>query len=383
MSVLERCATLCHCISVKHVSIFKKPNSPYYYTAYFDPAKNRRVWKSSGIRIDDPLGRRKVLELARSRSEEAKALKPILATSGWDSWVEPWLHMRYGTGHATTLSRALGAWNVLREWLDDRGLSAPAQIEHKHASDWISWRTSQKRPNGGFITRNTALQDLKFFNMGMREAVKRGFCATVQTEKQGFKPDAPKQKPEITEEQDALIRRELKARKKPEWMHDSYEVAMAQGCRISETATPMEDINEAAGIITFDAKGSHKFATRLHPALLPLIKRRRKQKQKLLVDMPSNGPRYWTFFLDDIGLPDHSFHCTRVTVVTKLARAGVPISQAMAFVGHASELVHSIYMRLLPADLSLAVAALSVPPGSAKPGTPGSPSPKSRKQPAS
>lgn len=344
---------------MKHVSIYRRARSPFWYLSFFDAATNGRVHKSTGVRVDDPLGRRKVLELARDKSEEAKALKPLVAASGWDAWVEPWLRMRYGTGHETTLSRALGAWNVLREWLDERRLATPAAIEHKHAADWVNWRTAQKRPNGGYITRNTALQDLKFFNMGMREAVRRGYCATCPTERQGFKPDAPRQKPEITDAQDRKIRRELKARKMPEWMVDSYEVGMAQGCRISETATPMEDIDERAGVITFDAKGDHKFATRLNPVLLPLIRRRRKQKKTLLVDMPSNGPRYWTFFLDDIGLPDHSFHCTRVTVVTKLARAGVPMAQAMAYVGHASELVHQIYMRLVPGDLSRAVAALS------------------------
>lgn len=58
------------------------------------------------------------------------------------------------------------------------------------------------------------------------------------------------------------------------------------------------------------------------------------------------------------GMTHLSFHCTRVTVVTRLARAGVPLAQAMAFVGHSSSLVHRLYTRLRPADLSLATDAL-------------------------
>ena len=65
------------------------------------------------------------------------------------------------------------------------------------------------------------------------------------------------------------------------------------------------------------------------------------------------------FFFKEIGLPHLCFHCTRVTVATRMARAGVPISEAMAFVGHASETIHRIYQRLAAADLSSAVAAVS------------------------
>ena len=49
------------------------------------------------------------------------------------------------------------------------------------------------------------------------------------------------------------------------------------------------------------------------------------------------------FFFKDIDLSHLCFHSTRVTVVTRMARRGVPIQQAMAFVGHASTLIHKIH----------------------------------------
>lgn len=64
-------------------------------------------------------------------------------------------------------------------------------------------------------------------------------------------------------------------------------------------------------------------------------------------------------FFKAIGLPHLCFHCTRVTVITRMARAGVPISQAMRYVGHASTAVHKIYQRLAASDLSSAVNAIS------------------------
>jgi hypothetical protein len=42
-------------------------------------------------------------------------------------------------------------------------------------------------------------------------------------------------------------------------------------------------------------------------------------------------------------------------------RSGVPMAQAMAYVGHASTLIHKIYQRLQPADLTLSGDGRRVP----------------------
>jgi hypothetical protein len=46
-----------------------------------------------------------------------------------------------------------------------------------------------------------------------------------------------------------------------------------------------------------------------------------------------------------------SFHSTRVTVVTRLARANYSRQLTKAYVGHASDTVHDIYTRLEAADV--------------------------------
>ena len=76
-------------------------------------------------------------------------------------------------------------------------------------------------------------------------------------------------------------------------------------------------------------------------------------------DMPAQRARNWHRFFRKIGLPHISFHCTRVTVITRLARAGVPEQQAMRFIGHATLEVHRIYQKLKTGDLSDCVSVLN------------------------
>jgi hypothetical protein len=57
-------------------------------------------------------------------------------------------------------------------------------------------------------------------------------------------------------------------------------------------------------------------------------------------------------------------HCLRVTAATRMARAGVSISKAMKFLGHASEIVHRIYQKLRTDDLDDCLAALGPTPPS-------------------
>ncbi len=346
---------------MKHTSLYSRARSPFWWLAHIDPKSGKRVCRSTEVRIDDPRGRVKALEMARDASEETKALRPVLATSAWEDWAEDYLRFRYSDS-PLTLSRAFNGWKVLVEWLTEKKIHGPAAISYQHAQEWVIWRTKQKRHSGALIKKNTALTDLRFLTILMREAMRRGWVKTNPLDRPGLGRDRVKKKPEITPDQDRKILTALE--KKPQWMRDSYAVAMAQGCRLTETATPLADIDEVSQVITFDAKGDNEFGTRLHDCLIPLVKRRRAEGAKLLVDLPKLASKDWCFFLDEIGLPDHSFHCTRVTAITRLARAGVPIQQAMAFVGHANETIHAIYQRLSPPDLVAATAALSRPASS-------------------
>ena len=57
----------------------------------------------------------------------------------------------------------------------------------------------------------------------------------------------------------------------------SLEIALHQGCRLSETSQPLDRVDLKRGTITFSAKGRngklHVFTTALHPGLRPLVER--------------------------------------------------------------------------------------------------------------
>ncbi len=142
-------------------------------------------------------------------------------------------------------------------------------------------------------------------------------------------------------------------------MYVAFEIGIHQGARLRETSVPFEDIDFERQSITFNAKGNNRFTTALHPDLAPILKKikdRGLERTCILPDWPSKA--FATLF-QKIGMTKVCFHCTRVTVITRLARAGVPISQAMRFVGHASHTVHEIYQRLGVDDLSACLKALS------------------------
>ena len=84
--------------------------------------------------------------------------------------------------------------------------------------------------------------------------------------------------------------------------------------------------------------------------------------------LPVMAAKEWHTLFREIGLPHLCFHCTRVTVITRMAREGVPIAQAMRFVGHASEAIHRIYQRLAAPDCGWAIKAIDYG-GGAKPRT--------------
>ncbi|MDR1282262.1 MAG: hypothetical protein LBK99_15785 [Opitutaceae bacterium] len=101
------------------------------------------------------------------------------------------------------------------------------------------------------------------------------------------------------------------------------------------------------------------FTTRLYPGLAPLIRQLQEAGASHLCVLPRMASKDWWLFFRRLKMSHLCFHCTRVTVITRLARAGMPIQQAMRFVGHASAVVHQIYQCLQALDLGAAVAALA------------------------
>jgi integrase len=339
--------------------------------AYFDASNGRRVGVSSKQRRDDPLGYKRALDFVRRKAEDGQAAKVAGVGSAWDVWVEPWFRTKFEQAHqARSLKAELHRWRWVRAFLAERKIAGPMGVTYQIGLDFMAWRQEHKTRSGKG-GHNNALGELRLLGRVMREAVRRGFVPASPLERMGLKRHKSPEKPEISSEEvfairAALLQREGALEVRDRWMTISFEIAIHQGCRLSETSLPMSQIDEAAGTITFRQKGDRVFTTRLHDGLRPLVAELRTATAERTCVLPQMAAKQWHWLLK--GRPERNwkavaprlcFHCTRVTVITRLARGGVPIQQAMAYVGHADQEIHRIYQRLQAPDLSRCLAALS------------------------
>jgi len=342
---------------MKWVTVLKRPGRKWWYFHHFDPKTGRRKCNvRSAFQVDDPQGYRKALDQANELSQRARVAKSIPTSERWEDWVEDFLKDKYRSSDLT-LTRSLQSWKQWQAFLQQQELYAPRMLDYGAVMKFKAWRTAQKRRRSKkLIKHNTALLDIRLMKLIMDEAVRRGFAPGNCVVRLGMKADKAAIKPEITEADLVTIREALKTR--PEWMSTAFEIALHQGCRHKETRVHRSDVDFDRGVITFRAKGGNVFGTKLHPGIVGLLRTRFANNEWSLEWGVKNTALAWHNFFIEVKLPNLCFHCTRVTVVTKMARAGVPIQQAMAYVGHASSLIHKIYQRLKPADLSAATSAL-------------------------
>lgn len=364
------------------VCVYPRGDSPYWWIKYWCPVRLKWRGKSSGFRRDDSQGYRRALIEARELSADARAAREVAPTARWDQWVIGWLELKHRDS-PKTLKAETDRWYWVEAFLMDRKVFGPQGVTYLLGLDYMKWRTGQvKRVSKKHPSHNTALMELRLLSRAMREAVHRGFIPANPLERMGIKRQRPAEKPELSDVDVAAIRQGLAQLEgalplKDRWMTISFEIALHQGCRLRETSLPLSDIDEAAGKITFHAKGHKVFTTQLHPGLVSLIGQLRAAGLSRTCELPRMVTKYWHWFLK--GRPERgwkgvcphaTFHCTRVTVITRMARAGVPIQQAMAYVGHADETVHRIYQRLQADDLSRCTAALRFFPSNGMPQSP-------------
>jgi integrase len=354
------------------ISVYTRPGRPTFYVAYDCPLRARRVCESSNVRLDDPRGKLAAYAYAREKSASGVMHGQPREATQWNNWVEPWLRMRFAN-KPKTLTSYLGAWKFLSAFLHEHKIPTPRALIYQHAVDFVNWRQSQKKRSGRLPGRNTALHNCKVMSRIMREAVRRNYCVGNPWFRlsEDIPEDPVAEKPEFTDADVARIRAEFARPRRfhdcPDWMPIAFEIALLQGCRLRATQIPMERIDLEHDTIQFHEKGGKVFTAPIHPELRPLLVRLKADGRKQTCTLPHLASRTFTRMLRRIGLP-HVFHCTRVTVVTRFARASVPEQQAMAYVAHGGWAVHRIYQRLKPADVRGCHAALSF-------GTPSAPAP--------
>ncbi len=340
-------ATLCyggyHGSMASH---YTRSDSPFYWLRHQRPDG---TWgsKRTEIRIDDEDAKRKLkMILGREAVKEATRNPQVGQERGW-GWVPTYLQARYT--HPISRRRAFNAWAPISVFVDWRGIESPGQLQRKHGLEYVQWR--QEPPPGTVkkMSKNTAIHELKTLGMVMQEALTRDMCAGNPIHRLGLKKDAPKKKPEFLREEQEKVEEALKTA--PQWMQDQWLVAMRHGCRLSEVRVPMHEVDLQDKVILFRGKKGKEHWAPLHPDIEPLVMRRRKESAQVLVEIPDNASRIWRRFFNKLGLP-HSFHSTRVSVVSRLVRGGHTVAQIMQYVGHASATVNEIYRRHRPIDVA-------------------------------
>lgn len=350
------------------VSVYARRGRQVYYISFRDPLRpdKYRIHEATPFRRDDPEGMRKANALAMAKAREIR----IAGDGGaerWEVWVEPYLSQQYRES-PITLARRLTHWKWLSMYLVQvRKILVPRALTYQHMRDYHGWRIAFRKARGKTVSTHTALIDISTMSAIMGEAVRRGYatvnpCRDLRISKGRVRHARELQSDELRKIETALPAWVAENPAGREWMPIAYEIARYQGCRLRETRLDLRrHVDLRSGTITFFTKGrklEDGVTTSMHPRLRPLFERLIAEGRQWTLDYGKWPSLEWRRFLDSIGMRDAWFHCLRSTVITEMARAGVPISLAMRYVVHASEEIHRAYQRLGPKDLSLAAEAV-------------------------
>jgi len=339
-------------------SLYQRNRSPFWWIKYRNGA-GKTCYESTGYRYGTASETAKARQLKARKTQEEADTARVSNAEFFDHWVLTFLETRYGK-RPNTLTKYRQSWNAISAYLESLNLRRPRQVKREHVMGFLAWRQKPPRDSGmRSVCLNSAILDTKVWRIIMFEAVAREYTMTNPCSRLQIAADDPEEKHEISAEEEILIRDLLKTQ--PEWMRISFEIAMHQGCRFSETCVLLKDVDLDRNQITFTIKGGKRHTTKLIPALRPLFERLKAEGRETAFDMPDQRARPWHRFFHKKGLGHLSFHCTRVTVITRLARAGVPEQQAMRFIGHATLEVHRVYQKLKTDDLDACVAVLNLP----------------------
>lgn len=330
-------------------SHYKKSGSPFYYIRY---RRADGTWsdKSSGVRVSHKGGLRKVRAMVAEYNVNEQEYADDCYGSLFSQWVDSWINYQYTNKNSNWRYR--NCWRHLQDYFKIHRIIHPNEVTYQLCHAYMRWRTDPdicEREGRKPCAWNTALTEIRTLGAIEQEAVRRGYIVVNPCCRLRLGRRNTKQKREIRADELEKIAALLEDA--PEWMQDCWLVAIKQGCRLTEVQVDMNDVDEDALLITFHTKGGKTHTAPLHRDLLPLVAKARERRSKRLLKLPGNASVKWVKWFRKHGFDGLSFHCTRVTVVTRLARAGYSEAQTMEYVGHCSEMVHAVYRKLQPADL--------------------------------
>jgi hypothetical protein len=350
-------------------SLEKVNDSQFWQVRFRDPATRKRTRHSTRFRWKSREETRSARELCAKKTYEEKQIPRSSHNDKWQVWVRAWLESHYADS-AKTRDRYLTAWRSIEAILNELGIEFPARLDHNAVMQFIDLRRTSRRgkpkKSKRPIAPGTISTDIKVLRIVMDEAVRRKFATSNPCLRLRLSRKPLRDIHEITIEEEKTIRECLVT--SPEWMRISFEIAISQGCRFSETRIDLKrdlDLNaKPSPTVIIRGKGGVVYQTTLSPRLVPLMKHLVERGDKITWNLPPlellQCGRNWTrFFRKKARLPHIWFHCTRGTAITRTHRAGVSFPKAMRFFSHANSLVHFIYTRLGVEDVSEVADALA------------------------
>ena len=334
-------------------SIYQRENSPYWWIKWKDKTGVVRR-QSTFLEVASVSQTRDATTLKIKKSLEERQA-PKHTGELLSEWVPVWL---YATKKGKTLEKYIQVWSVFEEFFEEQSVIIASQITRDLCMEY-NLRRQVGLSGLGKCSATTALFDLRILRAILFEALKRGHVQQNVASRLGIKMPRMKERAELSTQDIELIRLAL-----PDLNHRmriAFEIALHQGCRLRETSMPLSRIDEKSGTITFITKGDRLLVTALNPGLIPLISKLRGAKKKETFPWYQQISRDFSRLFKKLGLSKQgkTFHSTRVTAITRLARSGkVSEQQAMRFIGHSSSAVHKIYQRLGAHDLGSCLAAL-------------------------
>jgi len=328
-------------------SLKQRPNSPFYYIQFKDAhGKWKTTWTK--YRIGVPQDDKDARAHCAHQTAHEKSLRAANPTEKWDEWVSNFFRTR--CSNPVTRGGYEQSWGWLRSYLEEIEVNVPSQLTHVHCFNYIQWRLTHGVTERK-IKQSTALRDIKVLRLLMNHAVRNQWASGNPCLRMGIRREPPKEKEEFTDEQIEKIFAKLPQKEK-DWRYVAFRIALETGCRLGETEIDFRNIDFKRKTITFvDPKGGKPYTTILPDSLIPMLEKVRVTKAKQSVTLPVNASTRFSNFLRKIGLKSHSFHCTRVTFITRCHRQGIEASKVMRMVNHSSETVHKIYQRLNADDL--------------------------------
>jgi integrase len=336
-----------------------------FYLRYWNPDKQPVPgWDAKPTPFYYPQDKRKAeqLKAATTAAELAVKGEKPKTSHAWNSWVPSYLKSRYATVQKT-YARYSNSWTHLASFLDEQRLVTPSMWRTEHNAAYVDWKIKQGR------SRNVAIWDLGVLAMLMNEAKRRGIVDVIRASKARIPREHTPEKPALTDAHIATIRTALVRR--PD-LATAFEIALHTGCRLSETVIDFKHINFERGnhgAITFMEPKGGPDADFTVPIIWPSFRKwllalkaqRLAAGHSTTCDLTTAASRDFGRVCDKLGLKEITFHCLRVTFVTRAFESGMGGETVRKLVNHSDVIVNRLYQRFSLEGLQELGSQLNLP----------------------